>query len=64
MSKNKVKEIVFLMLHVFQVDYKYENIELIYSNLRTITNDNKNQIKVDNHLNSDDLNFYPHHEKF
>ena len=45
-------------------DYKYENIELIYSNLRTITNDNKNQIKVDNHLNSDDLNFYQNHEKF
>ena len=45
-------------------DYKDESIELIYSNLRTITNDNKNQIKVDNHLNSDDLNFYQNHEKF
>lgn len=44
-------------------DYNNDTIELIYSNLRTITNDNKNQIKVENHLNNDDLNFYQKHEK-
>ena len=44
-------------------DYKNDEIELIYSNLRTITNDDKNQIKAENHLNNDDLNFYQNHKK-
>ncbi len=44
-------------------DYNDDTVELIYSNLRTITNDDKNQIKAKYHLNNEDLNIYQTHKK-
>ena len=43
--------------------YKKKDINLIYSNLRTITDDSKNLINPKKHLNSDDLKFNENHNK-
>lgn len=44
-------------------NYKKKDINLIYSNLRTITDDSKNLINPKKHLNSDDLKFNENHNK-
>ncbi len=42
--------------------FNKETVEIIYSNLRTVTNDYKNLINPKHHINKEDLNIYENHD--
>ena len=42
-------------------EFKEDNVQIVYSNLRTMTVDKNNIIDPKTHINNDDLNFYQKH---
>ena len=61
--KSRDKNNLFYNYACVSSEFKHDHVELIYSNLRTVTSDKQNLIEAKNHIKSEDLNIYQSHKK-
>ena len=62
--KSRSKNNFFYNCACVSNEFKKDTIELIYSNLRTVTFDKKNLVNSIEHVKKEDLNFYQNHKQF